>query len=216
MKEITQADIQRISRCMRSVFYKCYCATARAEDFEAAGLLGLVKAAHEYDPTRAGWGTLSRWRAIEEGRQLLKWSMRTDADLSLDHSMTFSEKKHLEDYVGKNDEDGWFETEEMIVWLLEFVTGKVKKEIAKLAWLEKKNITFIAKKLNMKLNTVSSHLAYARQQAFEAIQEHEHWQGSALSKVCYTVESAYNPMRPGKRSERSLCRDKQHIRAQNG
>lgn len=196
MKKITDADVQRITRLMLSMFKKAGPSVSQ-EDFVAAGLLGLVDAAHKYDPERKGWKVLSRWCAIERARVLLRWAMRTDADVTIgDASATTIDPEPDE-------------TDRLCWIVLESVTGAMCRRVAHLSWVEHLSVADIAARLDMKPETVSNHLQNARKQAYKAIALR--WTGSSFHRTCGVMAPTYGPDAVSDKRQRH--RDRQRSRA---
>jgi DNA-directed RNA polymerase specialized sigma24 family protein len=194
VRELVADDVQRVTRQMLTMFGGNSPSSSR-EDFVAAGLLGLVEASHEYDEARGGhvggWMKLSRWRAIERARELLRWGIRTEADCSLDVMVsTHGHDTYQRDTIGALDQDP-DETSAMCELVLEQVSGSVCRRIARLLWVEQLSVAEVAARLGMNAHTVSAHLYYARQQAHKTIALR--WPGSSFHRACGVVAATYGP-----------------------
>lgn len=175
MRQIEQADIDAVGRMMRAIYAGSSPSVSR-EDFEAAGMLGLVRAAHEFDEARGGWVTLFRWRAKEQASQLLEWTLRTEADASLnrcvvDYGGILGKPKIKEpmDDVASVDPEPPVVQQDAIIAALRHVTGNIKRAIACAAWLYSESVESLAERFGVSRHTVHSHISHAREQVAEAL-----------------------------------------------
>lgn len=152
-------------------------ASAGQDDFVAAGLLGLVRAAHEFDQRRNGWVTLYRWRAQECARDLLRWVVRTRAARSLDAGGVPEREMQsencdltrLSDGLATFDPEADFLHRDAICAALQYVTGPIGRAIARAYWLDCEGGPSIALRFGIHEDTVYSHLTHAREQVSEAL-----------------------------------------------
>lgn len=163
MRQIEPKDIAGAKRLILSKYFGGSSSVCR-DDFVAAGMLGLVYAAHEFDEKRDGWGSLWRWRAQQCARELMRWAQRTESDASIDADIAFvaAPRSEAERCPEADQRDAIFAA-------LRHVTGNVKHAIARAAWIDGESCESLAARFGVCLDTIHSHLKYARKQVAEAM-----------------------------------------------
>lgn len=212
MRQIEQRDIDGARQMIRAK-YRPYDSRAVGEDdYVAAGLLGLVRAAHEYDEARGGWVTLWRWRAEDQARSLLQWSVRMDGCTSVsfdDDSETPNERVQSALAVAVPQSE--HEHCEAVLAAIKYVTGKIRRQVANAVWVDHESVSSIARRYGVHDDTIYTHLTHARRQVAEALAAG--WIDPSLRGVGVELAAKYKPNGCAFSAKRRRSRNRQHGRA---